>query len=98
VYFFRATKITSEWCYLNAKHRFQENLIYRLILVDIDCSYLLKPHAFRTKSINIQNFSHPVIHNGVLYIRHGEALIAYSEKGRRKAEIPKVQKFWGIFI
>jgi outer membrane protein assembly factor BamB len=23
-------------------------------------------------------FTHPVIHNGVLYIRHGEALMAYS--------------------
>lgn len=25
-------------------------------------------------------FTHPVIHNGVLYIRHGEALMAYSIK------------------
>ena len=27
-----------------------------------------------------QHWAHPVIHNGVLYIRHGDALMAYKVK------------------
>jgi hypothetical protein len=28
-----------------------------------------------------EHFSHPMIHDGVLYIRHGESLLAYAIKG-----------------
>ncbi|HNX57141.1 MAG TPA: hypothetical protein PLG33_07250 [Prolixibacteraceae bacterium] len=69
VCFFRAAKIDSYLSYLDAQHKLQENLIFRSILVDIGCNYLLKPYTFKLKSIKVHNFSYPVIHNGILYIR-----------------------------
>jgi len=27
-----------------------------------------------------QHWAHPVLHNGILYVRHGEALVAYKVK------------------
>jgi len=34
--------------------------------------------SFKVTKGTKEYFTHPVIHNGVLYIRHGEALMAYS--------------------
>ncbi len=34
--------------------------------------------SFKIKSGTMEHFSHPVINNGVLYIRHGNSLMAYS--------------------
>ena len=36
--------------------------------------------SFKVKKGTGQHFSHPVISNGVLYIRHGDALLAYQVK------------------
>jgi len=36
--------------------------------------------SFKVTKGTKEHFAHPVIHNGVLYIRHGEALMAYSIK------------------
>lgn len=36
--------------------------------------------SFKVTKGTKEHFAHPVIHNGVLYIRHGEALLAYSIK------------------
>ncbi len=36
-----------------------------------------KVSSFRIKEGNLQHFSHPVINNGILYQRHGTALIAF---------------------
>jgi hypothetical protein len=44
------------------------------------------PEAFqvlsktRVKLGSEQHWAHPMIHNGVLYLRHGQALIAYAIK------------------
>jgi outer membrane protein assembly factor BamB len=37
--------------------------------------------SFKVKKGNKEHFSHPVIKNGVLYIRHGNALMAYDIRG-----------------
>jgi len=36
--------------------------------------------SFKVTKGTKEFFTHPVIHDGVLYIRHGEALMAYSIK------------------
>jgi len=36
--------------------------------------------SFKVTKGTKEHFSHPVIHNGVLYIRHGQALLSYSIK------------------
>jgi hypothetical protein len=36
--------------------------------------------SFKVKSGSGPYWAHPVIHNGVLYLRHGEALMAYDIK------------------
>jgi hypothetical protein len=34
--------------------------------------------TFKVTKGSKEFFTHPVIHNGILYLRHGEALMAYS--------------------
>lgn len=49
---------------------------------------LVNPNADKMKIVSTfkvtkgtkEHFSHPVIHNGILYIRHGETLLAYAVK------------------
>ena len=36
--------------------------------------------SFKVKKGTKEHFSHPVIKNGILYIRHGKALLAYDIK------------------
>jgi hypothetical protein len=36
-----------------------------------------KISSFRIKEGTLQHFSHPVIHNGILYQRHGNTLMAF---------------------
>jgi outer membrane protein assembly factor BamB len=39
---------------------------------------------FKVKKGTREHFSHPVIKNGVLYIRHGNALLAYDIKDKKQ--------------
>ena len=49
--------------------------------IESDCSLnagkMKKVSSFRIKKGSFQHFSHPVIHNGILYQRHGNVLMAY---------------------
>lgn len=38
--------------------------------------------SFKIEKGTKEHFAHPVIHNGVLYIRHGKALMAFNIKGK----------------
>jgi outer membrane protein assembly factor BamB len=51
-----------------------------LNLVDPQADKMKIVSSFKVTKGTKEHFAHPVIHNGVLYIRHGEALIAYSIK------------------
>jgi outer membrane protein assembly factor BamB len=48
-----------------------------LMLVSYDQGKIEMVSSFRVKKGTLQHFSHPVINNGVLYLRHGTSLIAY---------------------
>jgi outer membrane protein assembly factor BamB len=48
-----------------------------LMLVSYDQGKMEMVSSFRIKKGTLQHFSHPVIYNGVLYLRHGTSLIAY---------------------
>jgi outer membrane protein assembly factor BamB len=48
-----------------------------LMLLRYDQGKIEKVSSFRIKEGNFQHFSHPVIHHGVLYQRHGNALMAF---------------------
>ena len=46
-------------------------------LIRYDEGKLEEVSSFKIKKGTMNHFSHPVIHKGVLYQRHGESLIAY---------------------
>ena len=48
-----------------------------LMLLSYSRGKIQKVSSFRIKEGNLQHFSHPVIHDGVLYQRHGNALMAF---------------------
>jgi outer membrane protein assembly factor BamB len=48
-----------------------------MILLSYDQGKIEKVSSFRIKKGTLQHFSHPVIHNGVLYQRHGNTLMAF---------------------
>lgn len=50
-------------------------------LVDPSADKMKIVSTFKVTKGTKEHFSHPVIHNGILYIRHGETLLAYSIKG-----------------
>jgi outer membrane protein assembly factor BamB len=49
-----------------------------MILLGYNQGKMEKVSSFRIREGNLQHFSHPVIHNGVLYQRHGNVLMAFS--------------------
>jgi outer membrane protein assembly factor BamB len=51
-----------------------------MILLSFSEGKIEKVSSFRIKEGTLQAFSHPVIHNGVLYQRHGNALVAFDVK------------------
>jgi len=48
-----------------------------MILLSCNQGKIEKVSSFRIKEGTLQHFSHPVIHKGVLYQRHGNVLMAY---------------------
>lgn len=48
-----------------------------MMLLSYDQGKIEKVSSFRIKQGTLQHFSHPVIHNGVLYQRHGNVLMAF---------------------
>jgi outer membrane protein assembly factor BamB len=48
-----------------------------MMLLSCDHGKIQKVSSFRIKEGNLQHFSHPVINKGVLYQRHGTALMAF---------------------
>lgn len=48
-----------------------------LMLVSYDQGKMEMVSSFRVKKGTLQHFSHPVINDGVLYLRHGTSLITY---------------------
>lgn len=53
-------------------------------LVSYDEGKMELVSSFRIRKGSKEHFSHPVIHNGVLYQRHGNALMAYNIKTQKK--------------
>lgn len=51
-------------------------------LIDISNKTLKPTSSFKIKHGTKEHFAHPVIHNGVLYVRHGQTLLAYSIKDK----------------
>jgi len=51
-----------------------------LMLLAYNQGKIEKVSSFRIKKGNLQHFSHPVIHKGVLYQRHGKVLMAFDIK------------------
>lgn len=49
-------------------------------LVDPNADKMKIVSTFKVTKGTKEHFSHPVIHNGILYIRHGETLLAYAIK------------------
>jgi hypothetical protein len=48
-----------------------------MMLLGFKDGKLEKISSFRIKEGTLQHFSHPVIHNGILYQRHGNVLMAF---------------------
>ena len=48
-----------------------------MMLLSYSRGKIQKVSSFRIKEGNLQHFSHPVIHDGVLYQRHGNVLMAF---------------------
>jgi outer membrane protein assembly factor BamB len=48
-----------------------------MLLLSYNQGKIQKISSFRIKEGNLQHFSHPVIHDGVLYQRHGNVLMAF---------------------
>ncbi len=48
-----------------------------MMLLAYDSGKLTKVSSFKIRKGNAQHFSHPVINKGILYVRHGKALMAY---------------------
>jgi outer membrane protein assembly factor BamB len=53
-----------------------------MILLRYNLGKIEKVSSFRIKKGNLQHFSHPVIHDGVLYQRHGNTLMAFDIRRR----------------
>jgi outer membrane protein assembly factor BamB len=53
-----------------------------LMLLSYNQGKIKKVSSFRIKEGNLQHFSHPVIHEGVLYQRHGNALMAFDIRNK----------------
>jgi hypothetical protein len=49
-----------------------------IALVDASCNKFEVVNRFKVPLGTDQHWAHPVIKNGVLYIRHGNALMAYN--------------------
>jgi sugar lactone lactonase YvrE len=49
-------------------------------LVNPNAEKLQVVSTFKVTKGTKEHFAHPVIHNGILYIRHGETLLAYAVK------------------
>ena len=48
-----------------------------MMLLSYNQGKVEKVSSFRIKEGKLQHFSHPVIHNGILYQRHGNVLMAF---------------------
>jgi outer membrane protein assembly factor BamB len=48
-----------------------------MVLLSYNNGKMQKVSSFRIKEGTLQHFSHPVIHNGILYQRHGNTLMAF---------------------
>jgi len=63
-----------------------DNMLYyynqkgELMLLSCDQGKMQLVSTFRVKKGTLQHFSHPVINKGILYQRHGKALLAYDIK------------------
>jgi len=53
----------------------------RVMLVSLESGKLKEVSKFQVKKGTKYHFAHPAIKNGVLYIRRGTALMAYSVSG-----------------
>jgi outer membrane protein assembly factor BamB len=51
-----------------------------MMLLSFNQGKIEKVSSFRIKEGTLQHFSHPVIHNGVLYQRHGNMIMAFDIK------------------
>ncbi|MGC1389470.1 MAG: PQQ-binding-like beta-propeller repeat protein [Bacteroidales bacterium] len=60
-----------------------DNMLYyytqkgAMMLLNYNRGKIEKVSSFRIKEGTLQHFSHPVIHNGILYQRHGNTLLAF---------------------
>ncbi len=57
----------------------------KMYLVDIQAGKMEVVSKFKIRKGTKEHFSHPVIHNGVLYIRHGVALLAFDIKAKEQS-------------
>lgn len=53
-----------------------------MMLLSYNQGKIKKVSSFRIKEGNLQHFSHPVIHSGVLYQRHGNTLMAFDIRNK----------------
>jgi len=49
-----------------------------MLLLSYNQGKIEKVSSFRIKEGTLQHFSHPVIHKGILYQRHGNVLMAFN--------------------
>jgi hypothetical protein len=53
-----------------------------MMLLSYNQGKIKKVSSFRIIEGTLQHFSHPVIHQGVLYLRHGNTLMAFDIHGK----------------
>jgi outer membrane protein assembly factor BamB len=53
-----------------------------MVLLGYNQGKIEKVSSFKIKQGNLQHFSHPVIHKGILYQRHGNTLMAFDIRKR----------------
>ncbi|MCB8998780.1 MAG: PQQ-like beta-propeller repeat protein [Bacteroidales bacterium] len=54
----------------------------KLKLVSVDKGKMKEISSFQITKGSMQHFSHPVIQNGILYLRHGNSLMAYNIRSK----------------
>ena len=59
-------------------------------LISYKDGYLKEVSSFKITRGDREHFSHPVIHRGVLYLRHGSVLMAFDISGNAKAQQTRI--------
>ena len=66
-----------------------DNMLYyynvkgKVNLIDVSGEKMKLVSSFKIEKGTKEHFAHPVIHDGILYIRHGNTLMAYDIKDSR---------------